>query len=327
LLMSVYGWIKNIETGNSIQGIIISLFKITEDEKYISISEGTSDKNGFYKLKPLESGAYHFSIEIPGRGIVHIGFIEFGRIAEDYYKLEIKAGENKNLNIFLGENVLPDIKREEFHNGRRIDFTMIIDKEVEPETTHKSAGAKSLEIQQAMQEEYKGLRIIQDPNLNVVGDDKRLGYKGDADGIYKYSFYPEIRATFNGNTCEFPQRKAIFKGWIEIHSFEWEKKKMNEEREKNGLPPHSDDYIRCMYDCLIVHERTHMDLAPKKVKDAWDYFLGKLVPIPAECEEECIRWAKHWRNHLIVDVEDGIGSTEVFAKKAQKECEKNCIEK
>jgi hypothetical protein len=76
LLMSVYGWIKNIETGNSIQGIIISLFKITEDEKHIFISEGTSDENGFYKLKPLESGTYHFSIEIPGRGIVHIGFID-----------------------------------------------------------------------------------------------------------------------------------------------------------------------------------------------------------------------------------------------------------
>jgi hypothetical protein len=58
--------------------------------------------------------------------------------------LEIKPGENKNLNIFLGENVLPDIKREEFQNGGRIDFTMIIDKEVEPEMTGKSAGVKSL---------------------------------------------------------------------------------------------------------------------------------------------------------------------------------------
>jgi len=101
---------------------------------------------------------------------------------------------------------------------------------------------------------------------------------------------------------------------------------MNEEREKNGLAPHSDDYIRCRYDCLKVHERTHMDLAPKKVKDAWDYFLRKFVPISAECIEECRRWMKHWRKRLIVDVKNGVYSTELFAEKAQRECEKNCIE-
>ena len=276
LLMSVYGWIKNIETGNSIQGIIISLFKTTENEKYIFISDGTSDENGFYKLRPLESGTYHFSIEIPGRGIVYIGFIEFGGITEDYYKLEIKDGENKNLNIFLGESELPDIKREEFQNGGRIDFTMIIDKEVEPGKTGKSAVVKSLEIQQAIEEGYKGLRIIQDPNLNLVRDDIKLG-KEDKGGRYEYSIkLSEASASFDGRTCKFPPQKAILKGWIKIHSFEWSRKKMNIEREENGLPPYSDDYIRCKYDCLIVHERTHMDLAPERAKSAWDNFLKNL---------------------------------------------------
>jgi len=241
--------------------------------------------------------------------------------------LEIKPGENKNLNIFLGENVLPDIKREEFQNGGRIDFTMIIDKEVEPEMTGKSAGVKSLEIQQAMEEEYKGLRIIQDPNLNPVGDDIQIG-KGDKGGRYKFSF--RVRTTsyrFNGRTCEFPQPEAILKGWIEIHYFEWLKKKMNKEREKNGLPHYLDDYIRCMYNCLIVHERTHMDLAPKAVKNAWDNFLKKLVPISAECSDECKRWKNYCEERLKVDVEDGIGLTQLDADNAQKECEKNCIEK
>lgn len=325
LLMSVYGWVKNIESGNSIQGVTINLFKVTDDEKYIFTSEGTSDRNGFYKIKPLEPGIYRFSIELPERGTVYIGFIEFGGGSEDYYKLEIKAGENKNLNIFLGENTIPDIKREEFQNGGRIDFIMIIHKEVESKTMRKSADVKPLEFQQAMAEDT-GLSIIQDPNLIVVGEHKQLGYKGNAAGIYKFEFDPEIRTTFKGNTCEFPQPKAIFNGWIEIHSFEWLKTKMNEEREKNELPPHSDDYIRCRYDCLKVHERTHMDLAPKRVKDAWDYFLKKLVPISAECMEECIRWRKQWEERLIVDVEDGIDATELFAKKAQRECDKNCIE-
>ena len=241
--------------------------------------------------------------------------------------MEIKPGENKNLNIFLGENVLPDIKREEFQNGGRIDFTMIIDKEVEPEMTGKSAGVKSLEIQQAMEEEYKGLRIIQDPNLNPVGDDIQIG-KGDKGGRYKFSF--RVRTTsyrFNGRTCEFPQPEAILKGWIEIHSFDWLKNKMNKEREKNGLPHYLDDYIRCMYNCLIVHERTHMDLAPKAVKNAWDNFLKKLVPISAECSDECKRWKNYCEERLKVDVEDGIGLTQLDADNAQKECEKNCIEK
>jgi len=327
LLMSVYGWVKNIETGNSIRRVTISLLKVIEDEKYIFTSEGTSDKNGFYKIKYLEPGIYRFSIETPERGTVYIGFIALGGSNEDYYRCEIKAGENKNLNIFLGESRLPDIRREEFQDGRRIDFTMIFNKKEETRTAHKTTVAKSLETKQVNKDEDKGLKIIQNLNVVPVADNYEIGKEQNLDADYKYILGIKVDYTYDGNRCKFSSPECNYEGFIEIHSFDWIKKKINKERIDKELPPLTDDCIKCLYDCLIVHERTHMDLATDKVKGCWGKFLLKLTLTPVQCEEDCEKLFEQWKKELDDCIKREFATTEPDAAKAQKECEKNCKNK
>ena len=316
LLMSVYGWVKNIETGNSIQGVRISLFKVTKDERYIFASEGTSDRNGFYKIKPLEPGLYNFSIETPGGRTVFIGRIAYEGGIKDYYKLEIKEGRNTNLNIFLGESLIPDIKRQELKDGREINFTMIIAKEEE------QAVRSLVTSQQVMREgyeEYNGLKIMQ--HINIIEDDDI-----ELDALYDWQYeYPKTGGIFcKEKQCIFPSPKGKYRAWIKRHTLEWFK--------KNILPNKSDECVKCLMDCLEVHEKTHHKLAINNgkgiVKECWDEFLKKLrQPIPC-CEvKDCENKYNQFLIELEFCIQNGIVNTENQANQAQRDCEKNCSEK
>jgi hypothetical protein len=325
LLMSVNGWVKDLETGNPIPGITIDLFKFTENESSVFISKGTSDINGFYKIKYLEAGLYYFFIETSDRGIVYIGFISFGGSEEDYYKLEIKSGENKNLNIFIGEDPSPDVKREESLDGKTIDFIMILKKEEPLEVTAQSSKNKNfLKAQQTEEQVYKKLRISNSLDIKEVEADVK--FERDESGQYYYDFNIRVQLFFMNGTCVLGDCTGTFDGKIRIHKFDWYKKRTNDEQAKNGLPPLSDDTIRCLYDCVKTHEWTHWRLAPGVLKKHWDELLKKLISAPpAKCQADCDKFSYNYINQTLNSFKIGMRTeTERPAKEAGEECRKQC---
>lgn len=143
-----------------------------------------------------------------------------------------------------------------------------------------------------------------------------------------YKWMKTAQVFFNCNekkVCEYLFPTGLFVGWIAIHSFEWIKNKVNQEREQNGLSPLSDECINCLIDCLIEHEVTHMLLAKGIVKGCWDEFLGKLIPTSVRCCKECKDKSLEFILEFYSCVDNGIRNTENDARSAQKNCEnKNC---
>ena len=50
LEMSVYGFVRDLDTNQALEGISVYFFRIKNDE-LTETFEGTSDKNGFYKAR------------------------------------------------------------------------------------------------------------------------------------------------------------------------------------------------------------------------------------------------------------------------------------
>lgn len=332
LLMSVYGWVRDVETGKPIPNITIHLFKVMPNGNFTYVSSGTSDSNGFYKVKYLEAGAYEFSIKIPEIGSLFIGvhgdWIEDTSSREKRlkgpYTFEVRKGENKNLNIFLGERTIPGVKREESLDSRRIDITMFSSKREELKADLETKTLKAIEklitSQEEIREEYRGLIIIQHLIPMEAGDNEKLGKTGNADAEYQHELVYSAPWICEKTTCKFKEApKGVFKGWIRIHNFDWIKKRENEKRKNKGEPPYSDDYIRCLINCLIVHEKTHMELATQIVKKCWDEYLS-ILPVEDKCCDECAGIVSWLENQLKHCVDTGIDATEDKANEEREKC-------
>jgi hypothetical protein len=127
LEMSVSGLVRDVNSNMPIPGVEINIFKLEKD----SISDifiGTSDKNGFFKIRYLKSGNYIFRIKLPGIGTLGATVFE----KENFNKFEVQDGRNLYLNIFLGENYIPTFEKNVSLSGGIINIKILYDNNFRP---------------------------------------------------------------------------------------------------------------------------------------------------------------------------------------------------
>ncbi len=265
LLMSVYGWVFDLNTNDPLEGINVSIVKI-ENDKAISAFEGISDNNGFFEIRYLEAGKYRFLVEIPAIGMIYIGnigtFIKGGSINStqnsDFYSIEIEDGKNLNLNIFLEDSTFPKIERKDFKMKNSIDFYMYyIGNIFRDDAILKT---ESRQIRQAC----TGFEFHGPGEPMQVQDNEKIMHN-DNECISLFGWQLDLttiiipKRCIRGK-CEFNTTNPVgrFYSQIQCHSSEWIKETWRVHKELVL----TDACSTCLNKSHIEHEKYHAKKAP-----------------------------------------------------------------
>lgn len=313
--MSVSGFVKDISSNKAIVGIEIIIFKL-EHEKVIDVFTGTSDINGFYKIRYLNAGKYRFAIDIPEIGRVHIGMIASNGSMQGFYDLEIKEGRNTELNFYLEENSYPYIERNNI-SEYWINFTMqyvrhdlqisgISNSLSKSETLDTSCG--DLTIKDAKKTEVPGKKEI------ITRDGKK------AEGLFVIQFTYKGLIKCPDGKCVVFNLTGIWDTEILFHSMEWYKDKYPDRSEKLNL---------CNLQCTLEHEKIHSvefkPIACNEFTKLVEYTKNISTPC---CEENMSTICKDELRKLVDEMITRVDDTlkEDSAYEASDSCKEKCLE-
>jgi hypothetical protein len=296
--MSVYGNVTDLNSSEVLSGITIYFFKI-ENEENTTIFEGTSDSNGFYKVKYLEPGLYRFQIIVPEMGNIYIfrigtyiqGNLVISKSGDEDYLFEISEGKNFNLNIFLGENYFPNINRIDVEEKNQIDFylyyvnTSFIDNS--PSQVDPIQNKKQVNSQNA--KNCPGLFIDNVVMHPVADTDKIMLFGNECNALYTYQQVGGVGKIFNVGLladcpkpsckCTFKNFKGRFYPYILYHSDKWVKDTW---KNKKNIRI-SDSCATCLNQSMIIHEEYHASKAIQIITDEYCDFQKRLLQNPIRC--------------------------------------------
>ncbi len=330
LLLSVFGQVKQFNTNVPISEIEIELQRWKNDE-IVEIQTSKSDKNGYFKFKCLKPEEYTFSIGIPNIGSFFIGSIaDNGATDNDYYKFEIKDGQNMKLNIILGENPFPWIQREDSKDGSQINFTMLYTNEMK--NADYESENKMMSTGQSAQNNCPGLKIFNTTTYEVPDDwhfpNTDYDKHEEAWGIFSRWYKQPTGVTFvceNGK-CKYFNLKMSAGGYVLMHSFAWY---------QNKYPGHSDKFVTCRRECVEQHEFIHSADFNRIVNSEWCSFLNKVNNVSIDCDNcyfkeynkrVCASKYKVFLKKMFENIEEKIHAGENYAVFMLKACRDNCIE-
>lgn len=257
--MSVSGFVRDAQTKMPLSGVTVYIFRENQEPGDTdNVFSGTSDNNGYYKIRFLDAGKYSFSIEIPGIGTVQIGMIaNDGSSTSDYYDFEITEGRNKRLNIFLGTNAYPYIERNDNKLWNEINFTMlyVVDGKEAISPTQRGHVCNNMEILEPGKPQY-----ISDETVIIIDGKEKSG-------IFKYQRERACNTKCKNGKCDFDICQAKVRTSIELHGAGWLKKKH---------PNWSDELIACQLKCLQTHEMVHYNMFIPICCEEWNNFLDYL---------------------------------------------------
>jgi gas vesicle protein len=249
----------------------------------------------------------------------------------DPFDLKIEEGKNVNLNIFMKEELdeIGKVERKDSKDKGRIDIIIYPLALIEAGTsTQVVKGAQRIGLlQEEVIEKYEGLTITHEP-IKVVSDDTVLENNADADYWWSYgplqADYKCIGASSERKgKCLVTSLKSEYKDQILMHSYDWWLK-------RHGVP--DNEINKCIYDnCLLAHEKKHMELAIDIVKREWDNFkkiVENEINNNKDCcnDTECSKAIEEIFNKMREEVRKKIEDTEEQANRASEECKKNCRE-
>jgi len=326
ILMSVSGQIKDANTYTPQAGVEVLLFKYKNDvlvEHFNSIS----DKNGIYKIGYLEAGRYEFILDIPGIGMVFLPIYiydqgEFSQ--EELNFLNIIEGKNVNLNFFIRESNEITELREEYFDGRVINYTLnYINKD---KISLRGSEGKISSREQTIK--YNGLTIILKDPVDVPDDEPLPGNHPDGKGLCMITtdikYIPEDFYCKTGTDiekCAYVKKLPVE---VTVEIFMFSKARLKKILEKMYLECKIEDwYVQCQYDCLIVHEKTHQELSVEILKKLWDELWKKYTAF--RC---CENVSCQYKLECLVDdfkktARSQLKETEDDADKKQHECKTN----
>ena len=295
LKMFTSGYVRDKDTNKPIVGAEVVLINENNDE----IFRGLSNEQGFYEIGFLGPGEYHFSIgPVEGSGIF-IGVA--GENSMDYYKLKIVEGKNVFLNFFLGKSDHIYFKREDTKAGI-INFTMAYaDIDIE-------AGLIK-DTMESSQNQFNFYYFIGEEWIDDI-------FPGD--GHYYYSFKGKYEAMDQKCDKGFCNYKAIgvLYGIVYMHTDDWYK-------DKN--PTYPSDNLKCLINCLRIHENIHKDDSIRIGQEFLDTEVVKKSGMDpccknSDCLKKIIIHLERWKK-LCNDFMRENGPSEMNAKEAQKKCE------
>jgi hypothetical protein len=269
LEMSVSGFVRDVDSNAPIPGIEVVIFKV-ENEVITDVYNGTSDTNGFYKVRYLAAGNYRFSVTMPTIGMIHIGMITSnGKTYSHLYELKIRDGQNIRLDIIMGENPYPSLKRKISLDGSTITFEMNFPK------TKLLKKAMARNLLKDLEESCQGLTVT-GPEIYPVSDDVDLVWEEDDPedkkdvefGTFRYILARYMpNANCENEKCIFYNFRVDVETCILIHSVNFFKEHFN---------TNDDEYAACLRECTKIHEFAHSDAFFPIACDLWKHLLNDL---------------------------------------------------
>jgi hypothetical protein len=320
LEMSVSGFVRDIDGDVPIPGIEVVIFK-AENGIIADVFRGTSDRNGFYKVRYLAAGNYRFSVTMPTIGMIHIGMITSnGKTYSHLYELKIRDGQNIRLDIFMGENPYPSLKRNISLDGSTITFVMKFPKA----KLLKKAMARNL--LKSTEESCEGLTVT-GPEIYEVSDDEDLAVEEDDPedkrdvefGAFRYikALY-KPKAECKEESCIFSNARLDIETCILIHSMNFYKEHFH---------TNDDEYAACLRECTKIHEFAHSDAFFPIACDLWKHLLNdlKILTCCDKNTEMCLAGFDKRYEIFELDLSDQMLLTEDEAEHDTKSCEKTCL--
>ena len=315
LEMSVSGLVKDFDSNAPIPGIEVIIFKV-ENDIITDVYNGTSDRNGFYKVRYLAAGKYKFSVDIPGLGMVLIGMIAVdGGTVNDLYEFEVIEGINTILNFFLAENPYPHIERDDDKINNEINFTMLY---VNPDSQNYIEKKSLLKLK----ETTCGSLKITDPAEIIVKDTDKIiidGKEANASFCFQLKWSYDLKCV--KNKCVYLNLYGLWITEIKMHSLKWY---------YDRYPYRSKELNACYRECSKKHEEYHNIMFGPIACEEWEKFLNSIDDSVCCCTEDdtlkcknCIR-KKIFEMRIIVA--NRIDKTEIKANSITYECQKKCLE-
>jgi hypothetical protein len=317
LQMSVSGYVRDVNSNMPIAGLEVLIFNL-EQESRIKVFKGTTNVNGFYKVRFLNAGKYQFSINKPKIGIIHIDAIAQGGEVGNPYSFEIIEGVNKRLNIFMGENNFPYIKVDTSEYSGEINFTMLyMKRQVEIKSIRSSAPV--------ITKECDGLTWIFKTEEIEVPDDYQLIYPPPKDGStdfgsfhFQYNFFT-FEYSCENDKCKYTDFRLEVDSCILVQSvnFYMEKYKFTE------------DCAKCFRKCTLYHENAHANSFFPIACEEWINFLNKFDSIPCckdkDCTDTFYEYLSEFKKKIKSELEKEHDTLKVKDRECQSKCLKGCI--
>lgn len=313
LSMSASGNVRDVNSNKFIPNIRIFLFKIEYGQLTRAYSD-VSNNSGYYKIRFLPAGKYRFGIDIPDIGYLHIFWLsDNGSALVDYYDVEIKEGQNKIINILLGEAQYPSVSKLDNDLLGEICFTI----------EYTSNSLKDIEtIGKAAQTPCEKLTIT-GPDIDVVGDDvPLLSMKGEpANGqiVFETSF--KYAYDCFKEKCFYDNFRLNVNIVVKLHTPNYYKQFYPEIDDNN--------FFLCLKECTSKHEMYHFNAYPPVACKWWKEFLNGVNSMEKECctdKESCRenmnkRWGKY-----SAEIDKEMGETETGTETLSKKCDSDCLE-
>jgi len=312
LSMSASGCVRDVNSNKFIANIRIYLFKI-EYGQLTRVYSDVSNNRGYYKIRYLPAGKYRFGIDIPEIGYLHIFWLsDNGGALEDYYEVEIKEGQNKIIDILLGEAQYPSVSKEDNDLLGEICFTI----------KYTSNSLKYIKTRiNAAQIPCEKLTIT-GPDIDVVEDDVQLlSMKGEpANGqiVFETSF--KYAYDCFKEKCFYDNFRLNVNVAIKLHTPNYY---------KQFYPEIDDnDFFLCLKECTNKHEMYHFNAYPPVACKWWEEFLNDVNSMETQCctdKESCRKnMNKMWEKYS-ANIDKEMGETETDAEVLSKKCEGDCL--
>ena len=322
LKMSVSGFVRDVDVDVPIPGIEVVIFKV-ENGIIADVFKGTSDRDGFYKVRYLAAGNYRFSVTMPTIGMIYIGMITSnGKTYNHLYELKIRDGQNIRLDILMGENPYPSLKRNISLDGSTITFVMKLPK------AKLLKKALSRNLLKDLDESCPGLTVT-GPEIYEVSDDEDLVFEEDDPedkkdiefGKFSYilaRYQPDVECI--KESCIFSNFRLDVETCILLHSVNFYKEHFN---------TNDDVYAACLRECTKIHEFAHSDSFFPVLCNLWKQLLNDLKILDCcgnntdACRDGFIKRFEIFKLAL----KDELEPTEDEAAQDTKSCENTCLPK
>lgn len=313
LSMSASGNVRDVSSNEFIPNIRIFLFKI-EYGQLTKVYSDVSNNSGYYKIRYLPAGKYRFGIDIPEIGYLHIFWLsDNGSALADYYDVEIKEGQNKIINILLGEAQYPSVSKSDNDLLGEICFTI----------EYTSNSLKDIKLSSKAAQTPCEKLTITGPDIDVVEDDVQLlSMKGEpANGqiVFESSF--KYAYDCFKKKCFYDNFRLNVNIVIKLHTPNYYKQFYPEINDN--------DFFLCLKECTRKHEMYHFNAYPPVACKWWKEFLNDVNSMEEECcidKESCRKnMNKRWENYS-AKIDKEMGETEIGAEALSKKCESSCLE-